>query len=290
MKILVALDGSDAAYNALGSACYIAAKAGFSVVAFYTNKGDLYSPEETGWSSIKERITKELADYGHEVIRRAYDIGRERDVPVEGMVADGIPADEILKYITTHGIIKLVAMGHSSKGRGTQEFVESTTKNILVEASVPVLVTSSDIQIRKILIAVDDSEISRRVTRFGGSFAKSLGADLGLISTVPDIEAMIHEYRMIAEVPNIEKHIETSERKLNEIIEKALSQAKDILHGMDIRPDSIVKKGQPDEIVSEAGNYDLLIFGLKNDSSPRKIGKIANKLLNNHSVNTIFMQ
>lgn len=290
MKILVALDGSDAAYNAMRSACRIAAKTGSYITAFYVNQGVEYSPEETAWTSIKERIARELETVGHEVIHKAYQFGKEFSVPVEGIISDGIPAPEILKYASVHGIIKLIVMGHSSKGRGAQEFVASTTRNIVEQSRVPVFVTGAEINISNILIAVDDSEVSKKVAGFGGSLAKSLGASIGIISFVPDTEAIIDEYRLIAEVPNIERHIEASEKTLAEIIERATTAATNILNSMDIRVSSIVKKVQSDEIISEMRDHDLLIMGIKSGPSQKKLSRIANKILNSHEISTIFVQ
>ncbi len=261
------------------------------VTAFYVNKGEEYSPEVTGWTSIKERISRELEGFGREVIQKAYEIGRTIDVPVEGVVCDGIPAEEIHKYVRAHGIIKLVTTGHTSKGRGEQEFVESTTKTIVSQSSVPVFVTSRDMEIRRILIAVDDSEVSRRATAFGGGLSKSLKAELGVISFIPDAETTISEYTRIAEVPNIEKYIEASEKGLQELVERTMSSTRNILDSMDVRGPEIIKKGRPaEEILSEARSYDLLIVGLRTDPQHRKFSGVANKLLNFRETSTVFVQ
>ncbi len=291
MKILVALDGSDGAFNALKSACRLARKMSSYVTAFYVNKGEEYSPEVTGWTSIKERISRELESFGHEVIQKAYEIGRMIDVPVEGVVSEGIPAHEIYKYVNAHGIIKLVTTGHTSKGRGEQEFVESTTKTVVSQSKVPVFVTSRDSEIGRILIAVDDSDVSKRVTAFGGGLAKSLNVELGVISFIPDAEATINEYTRIAEVPNIEKYIEASEKGLKELVERTMSSTRNILISMDVKAPEIIKKGRPaEEILSEAGSYDLLIVGLRSDHPQRKLSGIANRLLNFRETSTIFVQ
>lgn len=285
MKILAAVDGSEDAFNAFRSACLIARKTYSYITVFYVNKGDEYTPEETGWISLKEKIADELEHKGQEVIQKAYDIGREYGVSLEGILTYGIPAAEILKYSEAHGIIKLITMGHSGKGKGAQEFVESPTKNVVLQSATPVFVTSSVVDIRKILIAVDNSEVSKKAIAFGGRFAKSLEAEIGVLSFLPDPEAMISEYKMIADVPNIDKHINATEREMKEIIERAVSMAKDLLNTMDVRATTIVKKGSPDGIISEAGNYDLLIAGVKS-----KPASLTNKLLNAHDINVIFVQ
>jgi len=159
VKILVALDGSNAAFNAMRSACNVAVLTHAYIMAFYVNKGEEYTPEETGWLSIKDRISKELETFGHEVIYKAYAIGKEFNVPVEGLISNGIPSQEILKYTNAYGIIKLIVMAHSSKGKAAQEFVDSTTKNVVADSGIPVFVTDRDISIKSILLAVDDSEV-----------------------------------------------------------------------------------------------------------------------------------
>jgi nucleotide-binding universal stress UspA family protein len=291
MKILVALDGSDAAFNAMRSACRLAAKTGSYITAFYVNQGVAYSPEETAWSSIKERISRELETAGHEVIRKAYQFGNEFSVPVEGIISDGIPAPEILRYAAAHGIIKLIVMGHSSKGKSAQEFVASTTRNMVENAKVPVFVTNSELDVKSILLAVDDSASSRNAAAFGGTIAQSLGADLSVISIIPDAEADINEYTRIAEVPNIDRYIEASERDLTEIVERTLSSTKEILASMGMAAAPVVKKGQiTDELLSEAKKHDLLVIGARRGSFQKKLARTTIKLLETRSVNVVFVQ
>lgn len=285
MKILAAIDGSDAAFNAFRSACKIAQKTYSSITVFYVNKGDEYTPEETGLISLKEKISDELENRGQEVIQQAYSIAKGYDVSVEGILSYGLPVPEILKYVDAHGIIKLIAMGHSSKGKGAQEFVESTTKSVVAQSRTPVFVTSSVIDIRRILIAVDNSEVSKKAVTIGGRFAKLLEAEIGIVFFVPDAEAMISEYKMIADVPNIERHINAAERELKTIIEQAASTAQDILKSMDVKASSIVNRGSSDDIISEAKNYDLLIAGVKS-----KPGRVMNRLLDAHGISAIFVQ
>lgn len=261
------------------------------VTAFHVNKGVEYSPEETAWTSIKERLARELEASGHEIIRKAYEIGKSLGVSLDGIMSDGVPAQEILKYVSAHGIVKLIAMGHSSKGRGTQEFVESVTRSVVAKSGVPVLVTCSDTTIGKILIAVDDSESSRRATAFGAKLARTLGAHLGVLSFVPDAEATINEYTRIAEVPNIDRYIEASERGLKEMVERTLAATKEILDSMGVGAPLMVKKGRPsEEILTESRNYDLLVVGLRGGQSVKKLTAIAGRVIDSADINVVFVQ
>lgn len=290
MKILAAVDGSHAAFDAFRSACRIAQKMFFSIVTFYVNKGEEYSAEETGWISLTEKIANELETLGHEIIQQAYGIGREYGVPVEGIMSYGIPPGEILNYVNAHGIVKLIAMGHSAAEWGSQEFAESTARIVVARSRVPVFVSSAETDIRRILIAVDNSETTKRVAAFGGKLSKSLGAELSVAAFVPDMEAMISEYRLIAEVPNMEKHLEASEKDLKELLDRAIDTTKKILDPLDIRASNTIKIGHADELLSEARRYDALVLGIRSEASTMRLSRIINKLLNAHSINAFFVQ
>jgi len=291
VKILVALDGSDAAFNAMRSACNLAVRTHSYITAFYVNKGEEYTPEETGWLSIKDRISNELETFGHEVIYKAYAIAKEFNVPAEGLISNGIPSQEILKYTNAYGIIKLIAMAHSSKGKAAQEFVDSTTKNVVAGSGIPVFVTDRDISIKRVLLAVDDSEGARKATAYAGNLAKTLGASLQVLSVIPDAEDEINKYSRIAEVPNIQKYIEASEKDIKKVIDNTLSSTREILSSLGMSTPVTVRKGKvSDEIISEAKNHDLLVTGIDKGPSHKKPGRTVTTLLNTHAVNAIFVQ
>jgi len=291
MKILAAVDGSEAAFNALRSACMLAGKLGAAVTAFYVNKGEEYTPDETGSLSLGERITEELEARGQEAIRKSLAIGRTLDIAVEGIISYGIPADEILNFVEARGIIKMIAMAHSSLGRGAQEFVESPTRAVVTRSRNPVFVTDTAVEIRRILIAVDNSDLTKQVALFGGKLAASLGAELGIIAFVPDAEAMIDEYRLIADVPNIDRHIEASDRELKKILDQAIMKAREILDPLAVDVSMVLKKKHADELIAEVTPQDALVLGLKKGGHPHaSLSATANKLLSSHTVNVFFVQ
>jgi len=291
MKILAAVDGSEAAFNALRSACMLAGKLSASVIAFYVNKGEEYTPDETGSHSLGQRITEELEARGQEAIQRSLAVGRTFDVAVEGVMSYGIPADEILNFVEARGIIKMIAMAHSSMGRGAQEFVESPTRAVVARSRNPVLVTDTAVEMRRILIAVDNSDLTKQIALFGGKLASSLGAELGIIAFVPDAEAMIDEYRLIADVPNIDRHIEASEKDLKRILDQAIAKARGVLDPLAVNVSTVIKKGHADELISDVGPHDALVLGLKKSTSSHALlSAAANKLLSSHTVNVFFVQ
>lgn len=290
MKILAALDGSDAAFNAFRTACRIAVRSGATVAAFYVNKGEAYTPEETGSISLSEKIADELETLGQKVISSAYDIGRMTSASVEGFLSRGIPAAEILNYVYDHGIVKLIAAGHSSKGRGAQEFAGSTTRAILAYAKVPVLVASADTQIDRILLAVDSPHSARKSAAFAAMLAKSLQADVSIITVVPDAEDIITEYRHVAEVPGIWRYIEESQQSFNTMAERAVAAAREQLASHGLNFSTTIRRGRPAEvIIAETQPGSVLIVGLKTAPPGNKIGPVALKLLNTPAITSIFV-
>lgn len=291
MNILVALDGSEGAFNALRTACNLAARSRATVTAFYVNKGKEYTPEETGWAGIGERITKELESVGERVIEKARDIGSAAGTAVEGLLSYGLPAAAILNHVYDHGVVKLVALGHSSRGGAAQEVVvASTTKTVVALAKVPVLVTSAAVQVKDVVLAVDEPGPSRNAAAFAGMLAREVGANVRILSVVPSAEATIALYRQIAEVPGISRHIEASQRAYDRMAEEASSAARDLLESMALRPETVIRRGRPaDEILADAKGQELLVVGLRSGPSGRTLGSVANRILNSRSTAAIFV-
>lgn len=290
MKILAALDDTNISLNALRTACGIARKTGAYVTALHVNKGEEYTPLEVGWLFIRDKLAEELETVGEDVIRKAYGIGRAADVTIEGVMSYGIPAKEILRYVEAHGIVKLIAMGHSTKGFGAQEFTESATKTVVNHSRIPVLVSSEARDVRRILLAVGTADSPREVAQYAGGLAKLLGADLTVVTVVPDHEAMLDEYRPIAEVPDIERHLQKSTKVLEKAAERRLVEAQEVIASMGATAEAMVRKGAPaEEVAATAARYDLVIAGTQRRESQRKLGRIARRLLECHEISTIFL-
>ena len=288
MNILVALDGSEGAFNALRTACGLAARSRATVTAFYVNKGQEYTPEETGWAGIGERITRELDSVGERVLAQARDIGRVDGTAVEGILAYGLPAAAILNHVYDHGVVKLVALGHGS--RGQEVVAASTTKTVVALAKVPVLVTSSAVQVKDVVVAVDEPGPARNAAAFAGMLAREVGTDVRILSVVPSAEAVIALYRQIGEVPGVSRHIEASQRAYDRMAEEASAAARELLEAMGLRPRTILRRGRPaDEILAEAGTGELLVVGLRSGPSGRTLGPVANRILSSRSATAAFV-
>lgn len=292
MKTLVALDGSPDSFNALASACRMALKTGSYITAMYVNKSESYSSEDTGWVSIREKIQKELEARGHEVMRRAVSIAKDHGLSIEGIMAYGIPAEEIAKYCASRGIVNLVAMGHSSKRRGIQGFVGSTTRMVIAGVErASVFVTGTAAEISRILVAVDGTEAARKAVTTAGRLARSLGAEVKVLSVFPDTEALLDEYRRIAEVPNVDRYLRDSEAALRKRAFLAVESAAEALGQFGLEAAVLVQQGSPhDRILAESRNAEMTVVGLKNKPEQKKIGKIIGKLLERQDITLLCVQ
>lgn len=292
MKTLVAIDGSEASFAALGSACRMALKTGSYVTAFYVNKGAEYSAEEVRWLRLKDKLEAELEARGHEIMQRAHAMGRTFGLQIEGIMAYGVPAEELARYVAAHGIVNLVALGHSSKGKGTQGFVGSTTRMVISTVGRAALyITSKAEEISTILIAVDDSEASMKAAMIAGRMAKFLAAEVRVVSIFPDTEAIIEEYRQIAEVPNLDKYLQESTSSLHNKARQAVEKAQQILAPLELKISATIKQGYPPaELVVESKNADLTVVGLKSKPEEKIIGRTLGRLLNHHDVSLLCVQ
>lgn len=292
MKILVALDGSEPAFNALASACKMALKLRYYVAAMYVNKGVEYTPEETGWQSLQERIESELENLGREVLRRARAIGKDFGLQIEEIQVDGLPAAQIARYVDLHGVVKLIAMGHSSKGRGAQEFVESTTRAVITALKKPpVFITSEARDIDSLLIAVDDAAVAQSTVAVVGPLAKALGATIRLLAVVPDAEALLNEYRQIAEVPNLDKHAHEMEAGFRKKAGLAVERAQSQLITQDLAAEALILQGNPATVIAaEARKVSLAVIGIQRKPEQKRTGKILDALLDCQDVNLLCVQ
>jgi nucleotide-binding universal stress UspA family protein len=292
VKTLVAIDGSEASFAALTSACRIAVRTRSYVTAIYVNKSAEYTGEETGWPQLKEKIDAELEARGQQIMRRAGAIGSGLGIEVEGIMAYGVPAEELARYAADRGIVNLVALGHSSKGRGAQGFVGSTARLVIsLVDRASVLVTSREEEISTILIAVDDTEASMKTAVVAGRLAQALAADVRVISIFPDIDVIRDEYRQIAEVPNLDKYLLESKASLRARADQAVEKAHALLSPLGLKVTVAVKQGYPPkELVEESVSANLTAIGLKQKPERKKIGRTLGRLLDHHEISLLCVQ
>lgn len=292
MKFLVALDGSESSFAALRTALRLARRAGAYVTAVYVNKAEAYSPEETGWGSVAAKLARELEARGEQVLREARELGRTHGMGVDCLLAAGNPCEQITDYAAAHGIVKLVAVGHSSKGRGAQGFVESTTKSVILQAGVPVLATSVEREVGRVLVAVEEAAAAERSARVAALLARGGDLAVTLVSVVPDAELLLREYGRLAESRGIGAHAEELEATFRRRSSLALAAAAEVLRSCGASPQVLTLEGEPaQELLAEARRHDLTVVGVRRGAlRTRSLGPVAHAFLEEHRLTSLFVQ
>jgi nucleotide-binding universal stress UspA family protein len=295
MRVLAAVNGSEKSLNAFRSACRIAKALGYYVTVFYVDTADDFTAEETRWPFIKARIEKEQRQLRRDVIRGAVASGRALGVEVEGVVSRGAPAVEITDYVAANGVIRLVAMGCSSG----ELFSASVTKAVAAVSTRPVLVVSSEFEVRRILAVVDDERTAGAVAAFAGMPAKSIGATISILACVPDAAETAAKYAMISEVPDMAARASVREmerlyaRRLDALVAAStlavgrlgITAAVETFRG---DPYAAIAAGPPNDAGGQAP-FDLLVVsgrsGLNEPLTP-----LAESLLKTHAFNVVLVQ
>jgi len=183
-KMLVPLDGSDLAEVALVYAREVASRLRLAVVLLH-----VYSSAETELVPARQAYINSKVD----TIRRELEVETEagiepvsEDVTVRGELAEGYPAEEILRYaeensidfilMSTHGRtgIKLWTMGSVA-----DKILRASKVPIwLIRAGVPPEIISDKLQTRRMLVLLDGSELAESVLPHVETLAKQRGTDL----------------------------------------------------------------------------------------------------------------
>ena len=134
MKIMVALDDSDYAFNALRKAMDIAKKenAGITIYSVYS---DLLEVEGL---SLESR--ESLAQHAEEIVARGKAVAEKEEVFVKTVTESGpSPADNIVSYAEQNNM-ELIVMGHKSRTGLERLLIGSVAVKVVTYAPCSVLV------------------------------------------------------------------------------------------------------------------------------------------------------
>jgi nucleotide-binding universal stress UspA family protein len=192
-RILVPLDGSPLAEDALGHAAAVARSLGSELILLRVVDGggaisDLV-PVGAGWRLRRA----EAAAYLREVKGRFAD----EDLEVTVEVAEGRAADELIRQIRTRGV-ELVVMSTHGLGEAFAFSLGGTTQKVLSLAPCSVMLirpamtrrkVTTRVAYRKILVPVDGSPAAEWALCLAASIARGHGAELLMLQLVPDLPA-----------------------------------------------------------------------------------------------------
>jgi nucleotide-binding universal stress UspA family protein len=171
--VIVPLDGSHNAENAVPAAKTMAAFYGASIVFIHVADADDV-PSGTDFGSARETFTKYAEDLA----------AREAVTGAESHLAEGKPAATILRYAREHQASAIVLASHG-RGGFQATFVGSVADRVVRGAECPVLLvpaTRESALHGPVLIAVDGSANAEAALSAGRAIGKHLKAEVALVS------------------------------------------------------------------------------------------------------------
>ena len=137
-RIIIPIDGSDQSKKAAKKAIFLAKSTGVKIVAMYVIDtpdlpGFYDSPDEATYQQIHELLKKEGNSYIDQIEKMAKKIG----VGISRMIADGHPAEEIIKEAKKNDLIVIGSKGVTALDR---LLMGSVAENIVHHAPCPVMI------------------------------------------------------------------------------------------------------------------------------------------------------
>lgn len=140
-KILVATDGSNTSMTAAEMAVSIGKNSGASVTAVYVIdvKRLTQLPGYASMPGTKDNLMDLMFKEGSEAVAEIKEMARDAGVAFEKIVAEGDPAEELLKLGNDAGF-DLIVMGTIGKSGLTRFLLGSVAEKVVRHSHMPVLV------------------------------------------------------------------------------------------------------------------------------------------------------
>lgn len=272
-KILVALDGSSACYNALKQAIKLASEQKGAIVGIYVAPKFLGDLDLTGIKDI-DAVIKGPAE---EINAKAKLIAKEeRGLPIRIITEQGEPHERILDAAEAEGcdLIVLGSKDYSAVERGTKQVLGRTLTRVIGYSRVDVLVVPENTSIRwgSILLATDGSHYSEVAAKRAIDFAKAYGERLKIVAVINTSD----EFMTIA--PKIQEEMVNAAQKL---VQNTAQLAKDA--GCEV--ETFVREGETAQNIAALAkeeNVDAIIMGSHGRTGIRRLlmGSVTEGVIN----------
>ncbi len=131
-KILIPVDGSEAALDAARFAVRLAAGLGLEPVALWVVDVDHYASE---FEAVRETVASELETNAEKILGQVRRIGEESGVSIQALVRHGDSSREIIRFVQETPEVALVVMGASGRRRLGRQMIGSTAERVVREAA-----------------------------------------------------------------------------------------------------------------------------------------------------------
>lgn len=270
--ILVAVDASTEAAAAAEFGSHLAHGAGVRCQLVHAVR----DPWAAALLAEMPGITPEFTRAMYQQARRQLRARLENRVPaavLDEMIVQAGRADEVIARIAGETHAQLIVLGgkhHSVLGRWLGG---STSLNVARTTAVPILVTAgAPSAVRRVLVALDSSGAARTTLEAARRFAKTVGAELRILSVIEPLPAMPESAPAIDPTPYYDLCRDTINTELRPLVEESGGEL-------------VVQIGPTvATIESEAAAWhaDLVVVGShgKNWTQRLMLGSVTERLLN----------
>jgi nucleotide-binding universal stress UspA family protein len=254
-QIVVALDGSECAANALDVAIAIS----------QTRKSDLSicsvaDPRDLAGSEaiLADRAGKEIRDEAARIIDAALEKARAAGVAAQGRVLEGDPSREIVKFAEASHASEIVVGTHGRSGIA-RLLMGSVAEGVLRHAAIPVLTVRESVRVgapTRIMVPIDGSKASLAAIDVAVDLAARLGAQLVVCHVVNmgEVAALTG-----GEAQLLPQCLEEAEAQGRQIVDEALARV-----GGRVPVSARIARGEPPyelDALAKDVHPDLIVIG-----------------------------
>ncbi len=283
-KILVPLDGSVTAEQALVCAVQLA---------------EAFNSELNIISIFDEKSTTEKNICLSYVENKAYDLRKTikgQEIKIKTVVLPGSPAQKILDFVQQQEIRLIVMSSHGRSGillwplGSTADKILRRTRVPLIMVKIKEMPADNDAGglFKRILVALDGSELAARVLPFSAELAARFNSEVILFRVI-ETDRPVHNLGVIDSVPYLEYELESAKNRAAEYLKHECSRFSK-LENVKI----LVKTGNvAQEIIQYAqkNNCSLIALSSHTHSSLESwvIGSVTNKVLHAGQRSILFV-
>ncbi|WJY96312.1 Universal stress protein [Corynebacterium felinum] len=257
--VVVAVDGSTAATNAVRWAANTAAKRGvpLRLASSYTMPQFLYAEGMVPPQELFEELQKETMD----IIEAAKAVALEvaPDIKIGYTVAEGTPIDMLLEMSES---VSMIVMGSRGLGGLSGMVMGSVSAAVVSHAKCPVVVVREDNIVTEeskygpVVVGVDGSEISQKATDFAFAEAQARGAKLIAVHTWMDMQVQAS----LAGLAAAQQEWNVVEDEQTKLVEELL--APKLEKYPDVEVEMVITRDRPIRALVEASKgAQLLVVG-----------------------------
>ena len=239
--VVVAVDGSDAAKNAVRWAANTASKRGvpLRIASSYTMPQFLYAEGMVPPQELFDELQAETMSIVEEAKKIAEEVNP--DLKIAYTIAEGTPIDMLLELSETN---KMIVMGSRGLGGLSGMVMGSVSAAVVSHAHCPVVV------------GVDGSDVSQQATEFAFAEADARGAKIEAIHTWIDMQVQAS----LAGLAAAQQEWKVVEEEQTQLLQERLAPLLEQYPNVDV--DMVIARDRPIRALVDAAKHaQLLVVG-----------------------------